>query len=148
MAVDQMDRAISHGDPSPVDGIGRGVGPAEHAMSAPPERVAAATSALVRSVVAVIPGLLRHALRTAGGLVSWIGDLAVRMGTPRTTKESAMTDEHAKGAITDAKGKVEETAGRVTGNKEQELHGKATQLQGEAQKGLGDLQDATRDDKR
>jgi len=59
-----------------------------------------------------------------------------------------MTDEHVKGTVTDVKGKVEETAGKVTGDKEQELHGKAKQVQAAVQKGLGDVQDAVRDDKK
>jgi uncharacterized protein YjbJ (UPF0337 family) len=53
-----------------------------------------------------------------------------------------MTDEHAKGTVSEAQGKVEEGLGTLTGNRRQEATGKARQLKGAGQKALGDVQDA------
>ncbi len=59
-------------------------------------------------------------------------------------RDTAMTDERAKGTINKARGQVEEGLGKVTGNKEEQVRGKARQVQGSAQEGLGDIESAVR----
>lgn len=89
MTIDQIQRAIPRDDPSPADRIGRGIGRTGQAASAPLRRVAAATSELLRSIAAMALSLVRSTLRFTGRLVSRIGDLVVRLGTPATAPPAA-----------------------------------------------------------
>ncbi len=80
MAVDQIDREItSRGHPSPVGQVGRGVGRVAHGASALIRRILVLALGLIQTVIAAIPGVIRSVARTARGLVTRVGDAALRI---------------------------------------------------------------------
>ena len=84
MAVDQIDREIpSRGHPSPVGQVGRGVGRVAHGASALIRRILVLALGLIQTIIAAIPGVLRSVARAARGLVSRVGDVALRIAHGR-----------------------------------------------------------------